>query len=82
VQRKIINGANARDAHTRVATAASIHECSTYAAKAVFHVVSACNCLVLLESGEFVFAAQVLEMRVFYNEVGGEHAGIQGLALR
>lgn len=74
MQLKVVNSAYARYAHTRKATAAPIHECSTNAAETIFHVVTRCNGAVLAETGELVFTAQMLQMSILDNEVGGKHA--------
>lgn len=58
-----------------VAGAAAVHECATHAAEAVFHVVSCCDGSVLAKAGQFLFAADMLEVLVVDYEVGGEHAG-------
>jgi hypothetical protein len=77
LQSIIVNRANARNTHARVPAAAPIHECSADTTETVFHVVSSRDGGVLAETGEFGFATGVDEVGVFYDEVGGEHAGVK-----
>jgi len=74
LQGKVVDGADARDAHAGVAAAAAVHEGAADAAEAVFHVVARGDGVVLAEARELVFATGVLEGFVLDDEVGGEHA--------
>lgn len=76
MQLEVINRTNARDARARIAARSAIHERSADRAKAVLHVVASRDGLFLAEAGELVFAAGVLEMRIFDDEVGSEHAEV------
>jgi hypothetical protein len=76
LQAKIINRANARYTSARVASATPIHERSTDAAEAVFHVISGGDGVLLAEAREFVFAANVCHVCVFDDKVGCEHADL------
>ena len=75
LQVKVVDSADARDAHARVAGAAAVHEGAADAAEAVFHGVARGDGVALAEARELVFAPRVLEGGVFDYEVGGEHAG-------
>lgn len=74
LQRKIIDGANPRDTSPRVPRTPPIHERAAHTAEAILHVVTRSNRFVLAKTSEFVLATEVLQMRVFDDEVGGEHA--------
>lgn len=74
LQRKVVNRANARNAGARISGASTVHERSADTAEAVLHVVSRGNGVLLAEACELVFAANVLHVSVFDDEVGGEHA--------
>ena len=78
LQGKVVNGADARDAHAGVAGAAAVHEGAADAAEAVFHGVAGSDGVALAEARELILAAGVLEGGVFDYEVGGEHAGWGG----
>jgi hypothetical protein len=71
---EVVDRSDARNTSARVSAAATVHERSTDAAEAVLHVVASCNCFVLFEAREFIFAAEMFHVGVFNDEVGGEHA--------
>jgi hypothetical protein len=77
LQRDIVDRANARDAHIRIAAASSVHERAADAAETIFHVVSGCDSVVLAEPGKLIFTSNVFEVTVLDDKVGRKHAARQ-----
>lgn len=75
LQLEIINRADSRNRHARVSTRSPVHQRSADGAEAVLHRVAGRDRLVLLEARELILAAQVFEVCVGDDEVGGEHGG-------
>lgn len=75
LQLEIVNRADSRDRHAWVSARSPVHQRSADGAEAVLHRVARRGRLVLLEARELVLAAQVFEVRVSDDEVGGEHGG-------
>jgi hypothetical protein len=74
LQGKVVDSANARNAHTRVARAATVQQRTAHTAEAVLHVIAGRDGVLLAETCQLVFTADVFEVRVFNYEIRGEHA--------
>jgi hypothetical protein len=76
----VVNRSDAWNTSTRITTASTVHERSTDAAEAVFHIVASCDGVLLPEACELVFTAEMLHVSIFDDKVGGEHAEEVGVS--
>lgn len=73
MQRKVVNSANAQDAHSRKALANTVHERTAVLAEVVGHRLARSDRLGLAKRLETVLPARVLKVGVLDGEVAGEH---------
>jgi len=73
VQREVVHGADAQDAHAGKGAADAVHQGAAGRAEVVGHVLARGDGGALAEGLEVVAAAHVREVLVVDGEVGGEH---------
>lgn len=73
MQRKVVNSANAQDAHSRKALANTVHERTAVLAEVVGHRLARSDRLGLAKRLETVLPARVLKVGVLDGKVAGEH---------